>query len=77
MLVFKNHYLERYRDYLLEQIASGDEVAMIEAMRRLEEIVFPDCAIGAAIDSVIEQAHSELRRSAETAHARWQAMVES
>ncbi|GCE07022.1 hypothetical protein KDAU_43510 [Dictyobacter aurantiacus] len=41
-LAFENHYLERYRVYLTQQLRSHDPDAALAATRQLQIIIYPD-----------------------------------
>jgi len=54
-LDFQNHYLRFYLEYQLSELASGDAERQLLAVRRLDQIVFPD-------KTVIDALH-ELRKT--------------
>lgn len=48
-LAFENHYLERYRAYLLGQLSGSDPAGRAFALERLALVRYPDAEVAAAI----------------------------
>jgi Nucleotidyltransferase domain len=62
-LAFQNHYLARYRRYLLTELRSGAPDRQLLATRRLGEIVFPDREVVAALRGLDLANQPGLRRA--------------
>lgn len=52
MPAFENHYLARYRDYLLDRLRRGDADDRLFAARRLGEVVYTDAETRAALRAI-------------------------
>lgn len=71
MPAFENHYLRRYRDYLLERLASPDPAARLQAATRLRDwVTFPDPLVRAVLAGLADGEDERLRAVAQQALAR-------
>ena len=68
-LEFENHFLLRYREYLLGQLGSDDAVDPRRALWILENIPYRDDRVRAAVRAIAEGGDAELRQAAQQAHA--------
>jgi hypothetical protein len=68
-LGFENHYLARYRAYLLGQLAGPDQSSQLFALERLAQVVYPDAEVAAAIRRHAGSPLEPLRLAAEQAMA--------
>jgi hypothetical protein len=66
-LRFENHYLARYRAYLLGLLAEPDQSSQIFALERLAQVVYPDAEVVAAIRRLAGSPPGPLRLAAEQA----------
>lgn len=68
MLAFENHYLSRYRDYLLRQIREGSHDERLEAVQRLGSWVrYPDDEVKAALEQLAADQDEPIRSAARQA----------
>ena len=63
-LAFQNHYLGRYRCYLLAELRSGTPDRQLLATRRLRDIVFPDQQVDDALRELLLAGDAEVRQEA-------------
>lgn len=63
-LDFENHYLARYRAYLLDQLAGGDPSGQALALERLAQVIYPDAEVAAAIRTLADSPVESLRTAA-------------
>jgi hypothetical protein len=66
---FENHFLAIYRDYLLEQLSAGDDLASRSTLWILENIPYCDERVRLAVQTIAERGDSELRHAAQRAQA--------
>jgi predicted nucleotidyltransferase len=62
-LGFENHFLERYKAYLLAELAHTDEAIRLFAARRLGQLIYHDAAVVAALQVAGERGPAELRQA--------------
>jgi len=63
-LAFENHFLTRYRTYLLGELKHPDQQVQLFAARRLGQIVYGDPAVTAALQAAGARGSAELRQAA-------------
>ncbi len=62
-LGFENHFLARYKTYLLAELEHPDEIIRIFAARRLGQVIYRDAAaVVAALQTAGERGSEELRQ---------------
>ena len=63
-LDFENHYLARYRAYLLGQLAGDDPSGQALALERLAQVIYPDAEVASAIRALTDSPVESLRTAA-------------
>jgi hypothetical protein len=66
-LGFENHYLDVYREYLLERMQLGSNREKLYTARCLGEIIYPDEKVATALRAAALSSHEALRRTARKA----------
>lgn len=59
---YENHFLELYRDYLLQELKQEAGNRKVQAAKRLGEIIYPDAEVVAALQFFESHHSDELRR---------------
>lgn len=68
-LGFENHFLARYKTYLLAELGRPDEAIALVAARRLGQVIYRDRAAVAALQAASRRGSEELRQAvAEALH---------
>jgi hypothetical protein len=76
-LAFENHFLARYRDFLLAELRGRDPAAQLLAARRCSQVIFADAAIVAALAEARARGSEQLRQAAADALRRNKAFTSS
>jgi hypothetical protein len=63
-LGFENHFLARYKTYLLADLEHPDEAIVLAAARRLGQVVYHDTAVVAALQAAGRRGSEALRQAA-------------
>ncbi len=63
-LGFENHYLRRYRAYLLGELTGADPASQLVALERLRQIVYHDAEVRGAVTERAESSHPVVRQAA-------------
>ena len=70
-LAFENHFLARYKVYLLTELDQTDDAITLLALQRLGQILYRDAAVIAAIQAAEQRANPTLRQAATQVLARY------
>ncbi len=68
-LHFENHFLTIYKDYLLAQLRSADDIAPHRALWVLEHVTYCDESVRLAVHTIGDRDDQEMRQAAERVQA--------
>jgi hypothetical protein len=64
-LGFENHYLRRYRAYLLREVTRTDPASQLFALERLRQIVYHDAEVSSVVTERAENSDTSVRQAAQ------------
>lgn len=64
MLAFENHYLQRFRRYLLGELSSENDESKFIAVQRFGKVIFADPEVTSALEATVQAAEGPLRQAA-------------
>lgn len=76
-LAFQNHFLSRYRSYLLDELRCAAPQRQTLAAQRLAQIRYPDSEVVNALDQLHDTNDTDLRQAIETALDRYAPGIDS